>query len=127
MFPLLLFMFCFFLGSIAMFFYSLKKRENQFRSLNDEHAQLRVLLRAMESRLDNIEKYLGNNPELESSASCPEGVESGQEVAEEMERKKQEHDPLLRLSFEAPDKMENAQRDPNLELMLDPQEERKEN
>lgn len=127
MFSLLLFMFCFFLGSIAMFFYSIKKRESQFRNLNEEHAQLRVLMRAMESRLDNIEKYLASCPGIVSTAARQEGAEAGCEDASDMDHKNQENDPLLHLSFEDPDKIEGIKRDPNLELLLDPQNEKREN
>lgn len=127
MFSLLLFMFCFFLGSIVMFIYSLKKRESQFRSLNDEHAQLRVLLRAMESRLDNIEKYLGHCSGPDGSAPGQERAEAGHEEGIDMERKSQEHDPLLHLSFEDPDKIETVKDDPNLELLLDTGNEKREN
>lgn len=122
MFSLLIFMFCFFLGSIVMFFYSLKKRESQFRSLNEEHAQLRVLLRAMESRMENMEKYLGNCSVLDSSQQLKNSEELDRNAMEDMDKKSPEHDPLLHLSFEDPGKMEAMKNDPKLELLLDAQE-----
>ena len=121
MFPLLIFMFCFFLGSACMFFYSLKKRESLYKNLSDEHAQLRVLMRAMESRLDNMEKYLGQC----SGLSTPEKEETGREDAQLEERAENAgHDPLLHVSFEDPGRMKDA-RDPALELMLDTPEDKK--
>lgn len=110
MFSLLVFMFCFFIGSLVMFFYSLKKRESQFKSLSEENAQLRVLLRAMESRLDNMEKYMAlcagfKKPSLsdESEPCPPESQENSTP------------DPLLHLSFEDP----NKNRDAGLDILLD--------
>ena len=118
MFSLLIFMFCFFLGSIAMFLYSLKKRESHFKSLNDEHAQLRVLLRAMESRLDHMEKYLSVCAGLGNSSFQPDEERASEKSPSEMEASAG-HDPLLHLSFEEPGKVSGDQGDPALELLLD--------
>lgn len=115
MFPLLVFMFCFFIGSLAMFFYSLKKRESQFRSLTEEHAQLRVLLRAMESRLDNMEKYIAGRAGFKSAP----GEEAPESVCEADEIQAQGPDPLLRLSFEEPGGEGRGGKDPKLEMLLD--------
>lgn len=115
MFPLLVFMFCFFIGSLAMFFYSLKKRESQFRSLSEEHAQLRVLLRAMESRLDNMEKYMAARAGFKNTA----GEEAPEDACETDESQAQEPDPLLHLSFEEPGGEGRGGTYPNLEMPLD--------
>lgn len=104
LFTMLVFAFFFFLGFLAMFIYSERRRENLVRSLSDEHAQLRVLMRALESRLDHLESSGkgSQNPEFSSitNSSGASGIENP------------EHDPLLRLSFEEPGKS-----DPALELM----------
>ena len=54
MFSLMLFIFLCFLGMLAVQFYMLRSQERLNRALRDEHAQMRVLLRAMESRLDAL-------------------------------------------------------------------------
>lgn len=123
MFSLLIFMFCFFLGFIAMFLYSLKKRESYFKSLNDEHAQLRVLLRAMESRLDHMEKYLGlcaglGNTHFQADKEMP-----AEKASAEM-KGTGGHDPLLHLSFEEPCKKSVSKTDPALDLLLDTESEK---
>lgn len=110
MLSLLVFMLCFFIGSMAMFFYSLKKSESQFRSLSEENARLRVLLRAMESRLDNIEKYLAAR--AGSSGSPEDGVQN-----DTAEGQGSDPDPLLHLSFEDPEKA--GCRGSGLDLLLD--------
>lgn len=98
MFALMLFMFFFFLGFVAMFFYLLKRMDEQARTLGDEHAQLRVLLRAMESRIEKIahmERLTAMyEQKLEADGLGQPMPEDGQDVAA--------HDPLLHLSFEEP-------------------------
>ena len=54
MFSLMLFIFLCFLGMLAVQFYMLRSQERLNRALRDEHAQMRVLLRAMEARLDAL-------------------------------------------------------------------------
>lgn len=98
MFKLMLFMFCFFMGSIAMFIYVLRRMAEQTRTLSDEHAQLRVLMRAMESRLDKITHLEVINAnyqrQMEADGLIPAGMEKTDTSAG--------HDPLLHLSFEQP-------------------------
>lgn len=98
MFKLMLFMFCFFIGSIAMFIYVLKRMAEHARTLSDEHAQLRVLMRAMESRLDKITHLETINAnyqrQMEADGLTPAGMETHDISAG--------HDPLLHLSFEQP-------------------------
>lgn len=115
MFMLMLFMFFFFLGSIAMFMYLLKKLDTLGRALSDEHAQMRVLLRAMESRLDKIaqtEKINALfNANMDTDAGLP-GENTGQDEPAG-------HDPLLHLSFEKPQNLDGSV-DPGLSLDLEP-------
>ena len=98
MFNAMLFAFFFFLGFLAMFIYSERKRDKQARSLSEEHAQLRLLLRAIEARLDNDGTV--SSPVLNEEATMENGNGS-------------DYDPLLHLSFEEPGL---SQTDPELEL-----------
>lgn len=115
MFLLMLFMFCFFLGSIAMFFYLLKRLDNQTRILADEHAQMRVLLRAMESRLEKISQMERLNAlmrgDLDPNTVLPGESGDADETAG--------HDPLLHLSFEKFQSPE-GQVNPGLSLDIEP-------
>lgn len=77
MFSLMLFMFFFFLGLLAVLWLMQRRNDQQFRALNEDNAQLRVLLRALESRLDS----------------------RGAEASGKEENTAQE-DPLLHLSFD---------------------------
>lgn len=97
MLSIMLFIFLFFLGIFAMFCYFVKRVEQNAAILRDEHAQLRVLMRAMEAHLDHLDRletlraregrtHSENEPENED-AERPE-TEAG-------------NDPLLHLSFEA--------------------------
>lgn len=121
MYPLMIFMFCFFIGSVAMFLYSLRKKDETVRSLSDEHAQLRVLLRAMESRLDNIEKMLSFQNMSRDGMATARSADAGHATREEdaQDSESAGHDPLLHLSFEDPDKS-GKDMDLNLDLYLDP-------
>ena len=106
MFSIMLFIFLCFLGMLAVLFYMLHSQERLCRILRDEHAQMRVLLRAMESRLDALDG--GDDP-----APRPTGELSA-------------HDPLLRLSFEEPlqpgrpERDDKPATDPALDLHFDP-------
>ena len=55
MFSIMLFIFLCFLGMLAVLFHMLRSQERLCQVLRDEHAQMRVLLRAMESRLDALD------------------------------------------------------------------------
>lgn len=85
MFSIMLFMFFFFIGLIAMLWLLLRRMDAHFHSLSEEHAQLRVILRALESRLNS------SLPDASDSKHKNDGQtgESGQ-------------DPLLHLSFDKP-------------------------
>lgn len=100
MFSIMLFIFLCFFGILAVLFHMLRSQERLFRILRDEHAQMRVLLRAMESRLDALD---GTEPQPTGSLPA--------------------HDPLLRLSFEGPaaNKADSGPAvDPALDLHFDP-------
>jgi len=98
MFLLMLFMFCFFLGFVAMFCYLIKHLNEQARTLSDEHAQIRVLMRAMESRLDKITHLERLNAafqsQMEADGLTPPGMEAKDGAPG--------HDPLLHLNFDQP-------------------------
>lgn len=102
MFELMIFMFCFLLASIIMFFYFLKRSDDQYRNLNDEHAQLRVLMRAMESRLENMEKSLASLAGKEAGTMPSFIDDKKQWRKEDGDMAGAGHDPLLHLSFEEP-------------------------
>lgn len=64
MLTVMIFLFFFFVGLLAALWYHERQLLRQLNELSDEHAQLRVLLRAMESRLDGIaamEKIKGSD------------------------------------------------------------------
>lgn len=115
MFLLMLFMFCFFIGFVAMFAYLLKRMDGQARSLADEHAQLRVLLRAIESRLEKIAQLEKLNSLRLGQIDPDDLIHSGNEETDGAAG----HDPLLHLSFEKPQKLE-GQVDPGLSLEIEP-------
>ncbi len=103
MFSIMLFIFLCFLGMLAVLFYMLRSQERLCRILRDEHAQMRVLLRATESRLDALSGVAG--PALRPTGVVPA------------------HDPLLHLSFEdplQPGRDEKHATDPALDLHFDP-------
>lgn len=52
MFSIMLFIFLCFFGILAVLVYMLRCQEKLVRQLREDHAQLRVMLRALESRLD---------------------------------------------------------------------------
>lgn len=117
MFMLMLFMFCFFLGFIAMFIYLLKKLDNMARTQSDENAQLRVMLRAMESRLDKLSQ-IGRINALLQGKFPPDGGLPGESNPDETEDSAG-HDPLLHLSFEQPAPLADPI-DPGLDLNMNP-------
>ena len=118
MFVLMLFMFFFFVGFAAMFYYLLRRLDLQARFLSDEHAQMRVLLRALESRMDKMSTQPGGRPAFAEQPSPRD--EFGVSVEDLDPRGGMAgHDSLLHLSFEEPQNPELALRDPALELKLD--------
>ena len=105
MFSLMLFIFLCFLGMLAVQFYMLRSQERLNRALRDEHAQMRVLLRAMEARLDAL------------GCPAPKLAETAVQATPAAQ------DPLLHLSFDAPAAKKAAPRtpvvDPGLDLHMD--------
>lgn len=105
MFELMIFMILFFIGLVAAQWYVVVRLDNNFKRLSEEHAQLRVIARAMESRLERLCEDAG----AKGAESEPENEDDVRTAV----------DPLLRLNFEEP-------RDPradferrDLELNLD--------
>ena len=133
MFSALLFMFFCFFGILAALFYMLRRQEQAWQLLRDEHAQLRVLLRALESRLE----YLATvtlDPEQARRAGVPGGVNTSSAAPRDEDAAgpigASGTDPLLRLSFEEPETPgepgrdgARAAHDPALELRFAPGEE----
>lgn len=101
MFSIMLFIFLCFLGMLAVLYHMLRSQERFCRALREEHAQLRVLLRAVESRLDHQDG---------SAAARPTPLQAAPAT-----------DPLLHLSFEAPNQEQAPATDPALDLHFDPQ------
>ena len=105
MFSLMLFIFLCFLGMLAVQFYMLRSQERLNRALRDEHAQMRVLLRAMEARLEAL------------GCPAPKLAETAVQATPAAQ------DPLLHLSFDAPAAKKAAPRtpvvDPGLDLHMD--------
>lgn len=114
MFMLMLFMFFFFLGSIFMFLYVLKKMDRQETTLSEEHAQLRVLLRALESRLEKISQMERLNAIMQGHLNAESIFPDKNQDSDGSEKQ----DPLLHLSFEKPGNIEGTV-DPGLRLDLD--------
>lgn len=102
---IMIFLFFFFLGIIGMFWYQGSRLTHQLGELSEEHAQLRVLLRALESRMDNIAV-------LEKARNPQEPLPSFMQE----EEKSPGHDPLLHLSFDKT--RENLQQDASLDSPL---------
>lgn len=95
MFTYMLFMFFCFFGILAMFFYVLWRQEQMAKSLKEENTQLRVLLRALESRMDYLAQiYLSENGQAQDSLAGDSRARADLAGT----------DPLLHLSFDEPAK-----------------------
>lgn len=139
MFSALLFMFFFFFGILAALFYMLRRQEQAWQLLRDEHAQLRVLLRALESRLEYLATVTLDPEQARRAEARGADTASGGEAPSDRPRKESlaapaepsGTDPLLRLSFEEPEAPGEPgrsgagapARDPALELRFAPGEE----
>lgn len=105
MLSLMIFVFLCFLGMLGMLYFMLRNQEKMCQTLREEHAQTRLLLRALESRLENTMR----------GTVSPAGLDDTQE-AESMPQ----HDPLLHLSFDEPAAPPSkSPADPALELHMD--------
>ena len=109
MMSIMFFIFLCFLGISVMLYYLLRCQERHCRMLRDDNAELRVLLRALESRMAHLE---GDAPVTAAAqpAAAPEAAA--------------ERDSLLHLSFDAPAPEHGAPReplreDPGLDLHFD--------
>lgn len=131
MFSALLFIFFCFFGILAALFYLFRREEQAWQLLRDEHAQLRVLLRALESRLEYLAAVC-LDPEQARRAEARAAQEAGEERAPAAPgaagaSANPGTDPLLRLSFEEPEEPAPAPgkpaTDPALELRFAPGEE----
>ena len=134
MFSALLFIFFCFFGILAALFYLLKRQEQAWQLLRDEHAQLRVLVRALESRLEYLAAVC-LDPEQAHRAEARAARDAGEEKAGASSAPRSDGpagasgtDPLLRLSFEEPEAPRapaagETGHDPALELRFAPGEE----
>ena len=107
MFSALLFIFFCFFGILAALYYLHKRQEQAWQLLRDEHAQLRVLLRALESRLEYLAAVC-LDPEQARRADARAGREADDgnppsTPPAEGRGASSGTDPLLRLSFEEPE------------------------
>lgn len=107
MFQIMIFLFFFFVGVIGVIWYHNRILLRQLNDLSDEHAQLRVLLRALESRLDGILALEKINSEKDSGKmECREReIPAGQ-------------DPLLHLSFDKKPDLPPGELDENSPLKM---------
>ena len=116
MFSIMLFIFLCFFGILAVLYHMLRSQEKLCKSLHEEHAQMRVMLRSLESRLDDLDvaapaAAAGNG--ATRLAPRPASHAAAQPA----------EDPLLHLSFGDP--AQNASPstpgvDPALDLHFDP-------
>lgn len=110
MMSIMFFIFFCFLGISAMLYYVLRCQERHCRMLRDDNAELRVLLRALESRMARLE---GEAPAM-----------AAQQSAVAVDAAAEPHS-LLHLSFDAPAApgregvTQEAKTDPGLDLHFD--------
>ena len=115
MFSIMLFIFLCFFGILAVLYHMLRSQEKLCKSLHEEHAQMRMMLRSLESRLDAMEvatpAATGNGATRLAPRPASHAVPQPAE------------DPLLHLSFDDP--AQNVRPaapgvDPALDLHFDP-------
>lgn len=116
MFSIMLFIFLCFFGILAVLYHMLRSQEKFCRALREEHAQMRVLLHAMELRLDALDSAQTPSASHNHTRSATRLVPqpAAQPAA----------DPLLHLSFDEPAAPQRATTpsgiDPALDLHFDP-------
>ena len=116
MFSIMLFIFLCFFGILAVLYHMLRSQEKLCKSLHEEHAQMRVMLRSLESRLDDMDvaapaAAAGNG--ATRLAPRPASHAAAQPA----------EDPLLHLSFGDPAQSVSPSKpgvDPALDLHFDP-------
>ena len=132
MFSIMLFIFLCFFGILAVLVYMLRSQERLVRQLHEEHAQLRLLLRAVESRMDYLDggqpaaapsntdspeqQHIHMNSEPLAEAEMDMGMDSNQHEntyhpvraakltarSADTTAQNPSYDPLLHLSFDPP-------------------------
>ena len=116
MFSIMLFIFLCFFGILAVLYHMRRSQEKLCKSLHEEHAQMRVMLRSLESRLDDLDvaapaAAAGNG--ATRLAPRPASHAAAQPA----------EDPLLHLSFGDPAQSASPSTpgvDPALDLHFDP-------
>ena len=116
MFSIMLFIFLCFFGILAVLYHMLRSQEKLCKSLHEEHAQMRMMLRSLESRLDALDvaapaAAAGNG--ATRLAPRPASHAAAQPA----------EDPLLHLSFGDPAQSVSPSTpgvDPALDLHFDP-------
>ena len=106
MFELMIFMILFFIGIAAALFAVIFKIDGHYKRLSEENAELRVLMRAMESQINLLAR------DRAGVADSGDAAGPGAECA-------QGADSLLRLNFEKPIKPEEDFSPEGLELKLE--------
>lgn len=116
MFSIMLFIFFCFFGILAVLYHMLRSQEKFCRALREEHAQMRILLHAMELRLDAL-----GIPQTHGVAQ-PQARSATRLVPPSAPQPS--NDPLLNLSFDepaaTPQKTAPSGIDPALDLHFDP-------
>ena len=116
MYSIMLFIYLCFFGILAVLYHMLRSQEKLCKSLHEEHAQMRVMLRSLESRLDDLDvaapaAAAGNG--ATRLAPRPASHAAAQPA----------EDPLLHLSFGDPAQSASPSTpgvDPALDLHFDP-------
>lgn len=113
MFSIMLFIFLCFFGILAVLYHMLRSQEKLCKSLHEEHAQMRMMLRSLESRLDA----------MDVAASAAAGSGNGATRLAPRPAPQPAEDPLLHLSFGDPAQSASPSTpgvDPALDLHFDP-------
>lgn len=113
MFSIMLFIFLCFFGILAVLYHMLRSQEKLCKSLHEEHAQMRMMLRSLESRLDA----------MDVAASAAAGSGNGATRLAPRPAPQPAEDPLLHLSFGDPAQSASPATpgvDPALDLHFDP-------
>ena len=116
MFSIMLFIFLCFFGILAVLYHMLRSQEKLCKSLHEEHAQLRVMLRSLESRLDDLDVAA-------PAAAAGNGATRLAPRPASHARAQPAEDPLLHLSFGDPAQSASPSTpgvDPALDLHFDP-------
>ena len=116
MFSIMLFIFLCFFGILAVLYHMLRSQEKLCKSLHEEHAQMRVMLRSLESRLDDLDVAA-------PAAAAGDGATRLAPRPASHAAAQPAEDPLLHLSFGDPAQSVSPSTpgvDPALDLHFDP-------